>query len=354
MLDCINNTPWSAVLARGWDSRGHPQTTVVVKSTFQFDESGELQPAPEQDPVIETDEFRGKPYWSSLAAASETVPFKHGAELYLYGTAQPLSGARAMKVAIGLTGPGERRWEKVLAVFGPRRWERRLGAYLPGEPEELVPTPIIYENALGGRHPDNEDLHDEHNPAGVGFNPPGLKLVAPSLPAIEVAPYMTDPRDRRPPAGFGPLPVLWEPRRSRLGEPEEDAPSLPDRCPWPAPLDPHAFHYAPGDQWFQEPFQGGEQLTLSGLVPGLPPGKQLTLVLPCPALEVAVRMRGRVAPHTMSLVMDTVVVDTDRMRLWVIQRGAVAGGLRDQARGVVVIDTMESGQQPLDESRLAS
>lgn len=342
MMDPVNETPWPVQVVPGWDREGRPQVTVVLKATWSFDTGGRLEPVDRPPAPVAADAWRGDPGDTSLAAARETVPFKAGSELLLSGTAHPPPGAVAMKVSVALRRPGGDRWSKTVAVIGERRWERRP-VLVQTPPQPLAATPLIYEHAFGGRDPDNEDRAYALNPVGRGYNPRPFRLTDTRLPLVESEPLLRGPHDRPPPAGFGPLSPLWEPRAGRLGEVDEGAALAAEACPWPAPLDPHAHHAAPQDQWFPRPLAGGEVLELAGLFPGRPPSEPVSITLPALRLRAGARVRGEAAARPLALRCDTLVVDADARRLSLVFRGALAGLSLHRARGVVAVSLEEQG-----------
>ena len=224
MLEMYNRSNWPAGLYPGWSHQRDFQLTVVFKVGFRFELDGTITRLDETPPLIEADEHYGKALETSLKSTTEITPFKQGSEVYLFGTAYPhVAGQTLTEVGMGIAFPDGRKFKKVLRVFGKREWKRVMMNYVMSEPAELEPTPIRYEYAFGGRNPDNSDDEFPLNPVGLGLNGKGWRAPNLELPRIEQAPYFVkSPSNKPPPAGFGPLPVFWQPRVAEMGEPVVD------------------------------------------------------------------------------------------------------------------------------------
>ena len=337
----------AAGLYPGWDRGGEPQLTLVCKTGFAFDDRGLLRPLEPPEPVVTADEYAGDPAASSLVAADETVPFKDGAEFYLFGTAHPPPGARVMAVSVTLAPPRGPPVSKTPRVCGPRRWERRLGVDLPSAPEPLEPLPLRYEFAFGGEDPDTGEPHPA-NPAGCGINGRGWRQARGALPRIERGPrFMERPGHRPPPAGFGPLPPFWEPRAAAAGTPRAH-PAEAGGCPVNDDSEPDLFNCAPPDQRLPAPFSGGETLTLEGFFADVP---RVRLVLPAFAPRATVLERGgarRLVPVT-----DTLVIDTDARRIHLVARAGLPWDPVSPGAGHVIAEAGEVQPAPAQHGEVA-
>ena len=118
---------------------------------------------------------------------------------------------------------------------------------------------------------------------------------------------MTRPRQNTTPAGFAPLASFWEPRFQASGTFEND--QLPeDGCPIALNARADLHNAAPLDQRFEQPFCGGEILTLQGFFADHAEAVALTL----PALKPCVRdARG----NQLNMTCDTLVIDCDNREL---------------------------------------
>ncbi len=345
MLELANESPFAAGLYPGWDRQRRHQLTLVVKAAWRFTPDGTLEPL-DASPLVETDAHYGKPHESSLKAADETVPFKEGSEVYLYGTAHPPGeGATHTRVSLAIDFPAGHRFRKELLVFGARRWRRRMLAWVASEPEPLSPTPLRYENAFGGRHPGNPDSEYPLNPVGLGYNPSDWKVVNAELPRIEYANrLMAKPSHKPLPAGFGPLPVFWQPRADEIGEAVEE-PERHGGCPWHEAAEPTLHNAAPPDQRFPAPFTGGETIRLAGFFPDRAPSQEIAFTLPVPGVRLHTHIDG--VPGELSPVFDTLVIDTDACTVQLVGRAGIPWQRLDARQGwAIVKPVMPANRQP--------
>ena len=319
MIQLDNQTPWSAGLYPGWSRSGQRQQTLVVKIGYRFDPRGQLNPVPL--PLIESDEYRGNPETSSLSQVTETVPFKQGAELYLYGSAQPGNAAPgSLQVEIGLRYDNNRYWSKDLLVFGPRQWERKLFTLLPGHPQTLTdPVELIYENAYGGQDPQHPEEIYQANPAGCGYSLRGLRSKALLLPQLEQGPqFIASPASRVHPAGFGPLPAHWSPR-CNLNVAIDSEAIASGTCPFCSEQPADLYNCAPTDQRVATPFVGAMTLKLTGLVTTAP----RELLLEIPKQQPLATLNLTNTKEQIELSCDTLIIDSDQQTVALVFRGAI-------------------------------
>ncbi len=346
MLELDNRSAWAAGLYPGWSLKAERQMTLAFKACFAFDAKGQLTPV-EPTPVIEeTDRYYGEPGQSSLAAAGETVPFKQGSELLLFGTAHPPKAeATVAEVSVGLRLANDRFWEKTLRLFGPRRWEKGLLGLSFSKPGPLASLPLRYEYAYGGCDPNHEEKLYPQNPVGVGYSEKGWRVNGMPLPQIEIGPkFITSPSQRGVPAGFGPIPSFWEPRIAAYEKLDHEALAW-GGCPYPADAPAGMHNAAPLDQRFDQPFQGGETLRLKGLVEGAPlDGLLLNLPRLKPDLKLVVAQEVKTFPSA----CDTLVIDTDLKQIHLVWRAPIPWSLSDKRTGWVVLTDLDLDQQ-LDE-----
>lgn len=344
MYQLDNDTIWSAALHPGWNRAGERRFTLVIKAGFSFDSHGRLTPLP-QPAIEETDRYRGEPGTSSLAAACETVPFKQGAELLLFGTAQSPGGGRTVaEVEISLRNADGATWSKTLRVFGRRQWTTGLLLATPGAPAPLDAVPLLYENAYGGCDPADPEKIFSANPVGCGYSDKGRRLKGLELPRIEIGPrFIAGPTARPIPAGFGPLSPLWEPRVSAFAHLDEAA-ARHGGCPWGRGGVADLFNAAPLDQRFSQLFQGGERILLRGLVADAPQGVPLHV----PQLRPDVRMIRAGTGQRLEPGCDTLVIDADRQELCLVFRAALPWDVKQPQNGWVVIrDPQAPREEPI-------
>ncbi|MCH8543021.1 MAG: DUF2169 domain-containing protein [Alcanivorax sp.] len=323
MLVLLNESPYAAGLYSGHTRDRRYQHTLVVKASFQFALDGNLALLPSQPPVVLADSHHDDATCSSLAQASEIAPFKQGAEFYLFGTAHaPTQTDISMHVSMSLQ-TAQQRCHKQLLVMGEHEWEKGLLGNRRGHAKPLGSLPLQYEYAYGGCHEDSEQL-DDRNPAGRGFNPRGSGLHDRRAPRIEYPEQLAlNPFKQVPPAGFGPLPVFWQPRRDRFGTPDKN-PLNDSGCGWGTDARPNLHNAAPDDQQWPVPLTGGETLTLEGFFADHT--KPVVITLPTLAPEIYLLASSQPGSQTerLSATVDTLVIDTDTRQLSLIARVGIA------------------------------
>lgn len=336
MLELSNQGSWSAGLYPGFQLNQEFQWTCVIKASFEFDKEGNLTPLHEQPPIEEIDQHYGKPLETSLKTANETAPFKTGSELYLYGAATPhQENQKVMEVKLGMTFPDGSSWQKVLRIFGRRTWKGMRFTPRVSEPENIgTPVPLKYELAYGGIDNDTGQEY-EANRAGRGFFSDPTKFSDSELPQIEVGPkFIKSPKDQPSPAGFGPLPVFWSPRKDDAGTLDE-ASAKAGLCPFGDDLKPSFYNVAPRDQRFETELKGGEIITLTGFMPELPPAKPLKLILPeldHELWKVVGKKQEKIVP-----VYDTVVIDVDSRTISMIWRAAIPWSRTESRKSWIIL-----------------
>ena len=185
--------------------------------------------------------------------AEEAIPRSWAEYLVLGHAHPPQRPATACRIRVRLGG-----LEKVIAVWGRRYWN---GREVVG-PEPFERMPIDWSLAAGGEG-------NDWNPVGSGLAPRGARLPL-ALPCFEYPEYpWTRPDAPIPPAGFGPLPRDWLPRKGRIGTYdntwfEKEYPGIASNTDW------RFFNLAPEDQQQPEPFLGNEPFALEHLHPERP------------------------------------------------------------------------------------
>ena len=322
--------------ARVWpdlDALGNPGLAVAVKAGFRVGDTVLLR-LDEQAPALEVAErCPGDPAERAPLCAPECVPFKQGCDCLLHGAVQPPPGRSQALASLGVEDAGGR------PRLAPKRvWavgEPPLSGH--GPPRPLVePVPLSYELAYGGPPGGPRHRRYARNPAGRGHRAAWLGAAAGPRPRL-----FWDggrPTRRGAPAGFGPLAAAWAPRARRFGRLDPDAyrlgrlryRRLPRRDAWNA---------APADQRLDAPLRGGERIRLQGVVPGADPRRTVTWQLPGGGPQATLRGPGR--GRRVPVYADTLNIDAESARVWVVWRGWLAGpppgagwALRIDAEGI--------------------
>jgi hypothetical protein len=319
LIELHNQSQWAVAASPDWDRERKPCVTIIIKQAWRFDLDGSLALLPETPPVEWQDKFCGDPACSSLVAASEVVPFKAGAEVYLFGTAWPADLERTiMELVLGIEHADGYR-EKRLHVSGHRHWQRSLLGMQATAPSLLKPTPLRYENTWGGRDSGNELDVCAANPAGTGYTRHSRSLDEAPLPAIMLpGQRVSRAGQQSEPAGYGPIPVHWEPR-AMLHEPCDEQAVARGACPYPDPIPADIHNYAPLDQRFAAPFRGDELVLLQGFFEARRDPVRVRLPGVEPLLWV-----DRNGGEQLEPVCDTLIIDTDLRQLHLVYRASIA------------------------------
>ena len=347
MHDLSNESPWAASNATGFSHKREALAIVIIKAGYAINiETGELTPLTKK-PVIEgVDRHAAEPLKSALIAASECSPPKEGGEFYILGATltPPDGGTTAAEASVAITHGNGKKFNKTVRVVGKRKWQ---GTWImPGisKPEPLTPTSLGYENAYGGS--DAEAGPKEKYPvylanyAGKGYLADAKRCTGVELPQLETAPFINSPGDRPQPAGFGPLPAFWTPRRAEPGTVDLEADKR-GACPYGSDAKASMNNSAPLDQRFPNPWQGGEVLTLGNILSGIPYGKALKIILPKILPQLFVSENGKT--KSLTSVCDTFWIDAQKNQLNLIYRAAYPMRLtHDEAGWVIVRDATQA------------
>jgi len=348
MLELANQSQWSASIYPGWgEDRGY-QYTVVVKQSFSFDLTGKINALPACDPIQQTDEYQGDPLASSLKAVNETAPFKKGGEIIVYGTAyphKPKAVASSVKVEIR----GETQWKKELVVSGTRTWLKGFMGIKASEASHLKPTPLCYEYAYGGSHPQNDALVVETNPIGIGYTGQGKNIENTKLPQIELTQHLISiPKDVPVTAGFAPIPAFWAPRNKIGADIDEQAAKIGD-CYYGKNVAANLFNCAPEDQQMEKPFTGNECISLSGFFETVSTPVNLKLKIEKPD----VILLDSEQEEYLSPILDTIIVNTDELKFHCIWRQAIPHKRTETEISWVYVRDEATTQKLLQESATA-
>lgn len=277
---------------RAWmrDQDGAFLWLVALRATFGIGPDGHLHDAVEQPAPPLAPLFRGDPATTGLILDTDLSARKPGTDVILDAVAHAPGGRPAATVDTELRlGPLTKR----VRVHGPRIYtEGAIGPVMsPSRPFET--WPIHYEWAYGGSDFSDPDpagwRMDDRNPIGRGVAASAAALIDRPAPMIE---YPGRSLGAAGPAGYGPIPHWWLPRRPRGGT--YDADWEASRKPLlPSDYDPVFAMSAPDDQQVQGHLVGGEPVLLTNLAPE----GQLRFDLPRLAVSFETVIRGRSVAH---------------------------------------------------------
>lgn len=264
MWEVENRTPYAAHHSWVRDRQGAEVWIVAVRGTFHIHLDGTTSPAAEQGPVCVLPRHRDGTPRSSLLYDTDLYHTKPTTDILLHGHAYAPTGARTVDTRLLIP----RVLDKTLRVFGDRTWDRGIGGHTLSTPERFERMPLVYERAYGGATGETgSETWDERNPIGVGFATAANDLIGKPAPNIEEpAALISSWRDRPRPAGYGPIPCHWAPRRRWAGT-YDDAWSRECQPLLPHDFDERFYLGAPEDQQAREYLRGGERVELTNLTP---------------------------------------------------------------------------------------
>jgi hypothetical protein len=315
-----NATPFAfepLVLA---DEELRPLFVPVVKATWSI-AGPEPKIADEQVPLAPAGQFWGEPDASSYRLEPECAFVKPATDVILLGSAHaPRPGAAEVLVAFQV-GPVK----KGVRVVGDRAFFKSVGTPGMTKPAPFETIPLQWERAFGGWDRSHADPRkhacERRNPVGLGFRDAGGRfedgLRAPNL-EDPARPYRGW-GDRPPPAGFGFVSPHWEPRAALAGT--CDAAWERDRKPLlPRDFDRRFFNAAPAGQVAPGHLRGDEPVVVTGATAG----RGLSFRLPgLPRPRVSFTRDGQ-PDAEVPLVLDTVILDAERLEVYLLWRGCAA------------------------------
>jgi hypothetical protein len=210
-MEFVNHTPFPAMAFDALDQRDIRFHTVVMRLTFELQADGSLALAPEQTPLVSTDEYYGEVNQSSVKQESDFAPYKPHTDVIIIAHAYAPQQQAKTRFTVGLHVKSEavepvlppqpyglnpyqaashaemEAWrntcakiktaalkndtvlDKRLVVTGPREWRKRyaltraaslftLPAWKLTAPKPVTQVSMRYENAYGG---DNKILATE-------------------------------------------------------------------------------------------------------------------------------------------------------------------------------------------------
>src|SRR5262249_45980580 len=252
-MELVNETGLQAGYTLSVGTDGREALVVVVKATYLIPTKRDGEPAlaPEQVPLVMTDEFSGEPGFSAPTKEIDYAPRKPRCDILLIGSAYAPGGRATDRVTVSMLVGGVR---KSFDVVGNRVWQ--AGALTLGisKPEPFTKLPITYDRAFGGvdRAKGDPAMFRWYptNHAGVGWHEylDTRFLNETPLPNTEeTGQPVRKPNGTYRPMAFGPVGRAWQPRPKWAGTydqkwKDETYPFLP------ADFDERYFQAAPDDQ----------------------------------------------------------------------------------------------------------
>jgi hypothetical protein len=303
------------------DEDNRPALTAVLKATYVIEPThSRVVLAEKQDPLCLTGKYWGDPEHTSYQYEPEVAFTKPSTDVALIGHALPMQPG-VSRMDVGMQVGSLRQW---VTVFGERWLIKSRGLIEITSPRALEPLPLNYEHAFGGRDPRaNNPARPEwepRNPVGQGFRNPLRGFDEPVLlPNIEQRERLfRGYGDTPPPAGFGFLGPHWADRALYAGTYDDTWRNT--RMPLlPRDFDRRFLNAASHALIAPNYLLGNEPVAIvnaSGY-------ERIGFYLPgaiAPVCDIQLR-DGRKQP--LSLMLDTVVVNTDVLRLHLIWRGFV-------------------------------
>jgi len=299
------------------DEEGRPLLVPLIKATYDLTRAG-LVLAPEQAPPELGGSPYGDPETSSYRYEPECAFVKPATDVVLVGSAcAPKAGVSELLVAFQV-GP----LKKGVRVLGDRAFYKAMASVTMTRAAPFEKIPLQWERAFGGwdrSHPDPaKHAFEPRNPVGVGFRGGGGRFEEGLR-----APNLEDPArpfkgwgDRPEPAGFGFVSPSWHPRTRFAGT--YDAAWERDRSPLlPRDFDRRFLNAASAGLVAPGYLRGDEQVVVAGVAPEggyafrLPGGEP-------PEVLVA---RADVPDVVVPTALDTLVVDTDLLKVFMLWRG---------------------------------
>ena len=333
--DINNRTPFAFEPLFIGDEELRPVVVVLVKATFAFDLEGEIRLAEEQVRVNLAGQRWTDAPESSYKYEPEIALCKPVTDVVLIGHVHP-PGGDATRVDVGIkVGPVR----KLATVFGDRFWIfTRQGIGL-SRTAPLVPVPLVWENAFGGRDElrstSESAVQEPRNPVGTGFGQPlekdGDHLRLPNIedPEQLIAQY----GEIVPPCGFGFTSPHWQPRASFSGTYDEEW-NRSRKPLLPVDFDRRFFNAAAPGLTAPGYFRGDEEVVLLNATSVSRLAFHLPAVQP-PLCRVVLSGQRDIK---LSTNLDTVIVNADEQQLTLLWRAhALAAGGPHDVKAIEVV-----------------
>jgi hypothetical protein len=315
-MEVRHPTPLASSLDSALDAQGNEVRIATLKATFNL-VNGRLFIADDQEPVAMGDTYAGAVGLSSVAYESDLALHKPGTDVVVTGTVYSPQGKFVPRL-VASVGVGSVVHE--ILVTGDRRWQWGGLGIRASDPAPFREMPIGWERSYGGgvsgRDESGSYAGEERNPVGTGF------IETKSRGEVEglALPNFEDPRepirqwnDRPAPRGFGFVGRSWLPRRRYAGTYDDNW--ARQRSPLlPRDFDDRFFQAAPAPMAMATHLEGGEAILLRHLTP------RDAEAFSAPPWRVWFSGYAKGAPFKAKAKLDTLVIQTDRMRVLVVWR----------------------------------
>jgi hypothetical protein len=298
-----------------WTHVGRTTLTVAVKATFALAESGMTLVAPDKLVIWERLSEEG-----ALMEDVDFVPYKPRAEVHLIGKAHSSTPVTHLVARLCVRSNAQVVIDKSVRVFGDR-----VGV---GEPSPFQSMALDWRRSV---------FDAMRNPVGVA-------------PGSGRAPNLYDPDDPNGPIAFGAIPRQWPARARFVGQSSSGKNldlcgpqlELPKDVSW-------GYFLGTSEDQQASSLKGNEHLYLQNLVEGRP---QFATQLP-QARAVGVLTTAAGAQTPLEFRLDTLIVDTDRMRASLVFRATLPFPPELASAGCRVVTGVELAGQAVDLTRVA-
>lgn len=322
MLQIDNHTPFIADLVPCSDVHGRDYAVIIIKGTFNTNALNQpITLAEEQLPLNYADEYYAKPGQSSIKYGSDLALNKQETDVITVGNAYAPNGKKVVALDVVFVINDK---SKTVRVFGDRVWQKEVTSWKISAPNPFEIMPLVYENAYGGKSPEQNDNKPEEvdcfdqNPVGKGYlGENGKPFTGMLLPNIEdLAELINNPYQQPKPAGFGVISRDWQPRLSLAGTYDEAWQE--QRMPLePLDFNPLFYNCANPNFTLKSVLKAGDQFSISNVTPD----GNFNFVIPNDQILVSVVMQGNETTYVAKL--DTLVIEPDEKRISFTWRVAV-------------------------------
>lgn len=278
--------------------------TAIVRATFNIVPDG-VATIPEGEPLLAQGFMSGETYrdddeqgLGECLYPGDFADFKKNADVLLRGTCHVPNGQPIAECPVRFSVGN---LSKILQVVGPRVFTGNVVGNRSSSPIPFTRMPLDYAHAYGGPGYDA-------NPIGKGFGTNELPNI--EYPGEEIR----SPRDQVRPACFGPINPQWKSRNAKRGK----RVSFPREIwQYADDFDVSFFQSAPADQQLSGYLKGDEEIILQNLH-----AQKSVIRTRLPGLRQRIFVHDAKGDfREVSLVIDTLFVDADRLTVTLTYRG---------------------------------